>query len=462
MKRFLQSLTVVLTMLVAFDGECKPTLRVTCRAKGVELDLFKQAIDEWKALHDDQCDVEIVTLPHASNECFALYQQWLSAGSFDVDILLMDVAWIGIFLEYLANLEELCPAAIDLSDYFDVILKVMKNGNHIVALPLYADCGIMYYRKDLLQKYGKSVPTTWEELYDVAKYIQDKEREDASQKDKFFGYVFQAKAFEILTCNFTEFLDSFGGSVVTGDKVTVNSKPGVEAVMFMVKCLQNITSKSVLNYSEEDARGMFQSGKAVFMRNWPYAWSLLSAPSTPVAGKIGVMPIPKSANGKDSGVLGGWFLTVSKYSKNQKIAADLVQYLTSYAQHKIRAKYSYSPAFKSLYKDPEVLKWHPIFGLINRVLECAVARPSVEFGKGYPRASAELFSTVNGILSETSDIEKEQFNEQQVRKSVNRHLGRLSKRLQRLLDKRNKAPTDEEKKAKSSGLFGWLKGLFGE
>lgn len=458
MKSFVKSLTVALSMLIMFEADCKPVLRITCRAKGVELDLFKKAIDEWKDLHHNQCNVEIVTLPHASNECFALYQQWLSAGSFDVDILLMDVAWIGIFLEYLANLEELCPTAIDLSDYFEVILKIMKNGDHIVALPLYADCGIMYYRKDLLQQYGRQVPTTWEELYDIAKYIQEKEREDVSKKDKFFGYVFQAKAFEILTCNFVEVLDSFGGSVVTGNKVTVNSEQGNNATLFMIKCLKNITSRSVLNYSEEDARGMFQSGQAVFMRNWPYAWSLMNEPSTPVAGKIGVMPIPGSANGKDSGVLGGWFLTVSKYSKNKKIAADLVQYLTSYAQHKIRARYSYSPAFKSLYEDPEVLKYHPIFGLISKVLKCAVARPSVEFGKSYPRASAELFSTVNSILSEVSDLE--QFDEKQVKRTVQRMLGRASKHLQRLLDKRHQLPNNEKKKTSSSGFFSWFKNLF--
>lgn len=461
MKKFFKSLTVALGMVVVLGAECKPVLRITCRAKGIELDLFKEAIDEWKNLHSNQYDVEIVTLPHASNECFALYQQWLSAGSFDVDILLMDVAWIGIFLEYLANLEQLCPLPIDISDYFDVIVKIMKNGDHIVALPLYADCGIMYYRKDLLLKYGKSVPTTWEELYDVAKYIQEQECLNASLKDKFFGYVFQAKAFEILTCNFVEMLDSFGGSVVTDGKVTIDSKYGVDAILFMANCLRSITSRSVLNYSEEDARGMFQSGKAVFMRNWPYAWSSLNEPSTPVAGKVGVMPIPKAKGGKESGVLGGWFLTVSKYSKNKKIAADLVQYLTSYAQHKKRAKYSYSPAFKSLYEDPEILQLHPIFELIYKVLKCAVARPSSEFGNSYPRASAEIYNVTNNILSEISDIDNDKFDKLQAEKLAYRLLERVAKNLQRLLDSRKRGKKTPGDKKKSSGFFSGFNKMFG-
>ena len=54
-----------------------------------------------------------------------------------------------------------------------------------------------------------------------------------------------------------------------------------------------------LNYSEEDCRGMFQSGNAVFMPNWPYVWALANDPACEVAGKIevdfslrGVMLVP--------------------------------------------------------------------------------------------------------------------------------------------------------------------------
>ncbi len=83
---------------------------------------------------------------------------------------------------------------------------------------------------------------------------------------------------------------------------------------------------------------MFQNGKAVFMRNWPYAWSLGNGKDSKIAGKIGVAALPKGGkDGKNSATLGGWQLAVSKYSKHPQVAADLVMYLTSAEVQKRRA-----------------------------------------------------------------------------------------------------------------------------
>lgn len=411
------------------------TIRIACRSKGCEKELCEEAIKEWKknvsGKYKVKIKVEIVTLPHASNECFALYQQWLSAGSFDIDILQMDVAWVGAFSNYLEPLNKYyLEEEIDVSDYFDAIVHSMCDGKNLIALPWYTDCGIMFYRKDLLDKYGKSVPQTWKELYETAFYIQNMERKIADVGEKFYGFIFQAKAFEMLTCNFVEFIDSFGGKIVNNGMIVVNSKACVNAVKFMIKCMKNINCRGALNYSEEDSRGVFQSGYALFMRSWPYAWALMNEKTTAVAGKIGVMPIPPFASGgKSTGVLGGWFLAVSKYSKHKKIAADLVKFLTSKDQHKKRAKHSYLPAYKSLYSDEEVLKDNPFFADLFVPLSNAVTRPSIEFARSYPRASSEIYNHINVILTEA--IEEGKDSEKYVLKSLNRLAGRLNSILKR-------------------------------
>ncbi len=75
----------------------------------------------------------------------------------------------------------------------------------------------------------------------------------------------------------------------------------------------------MLNYCEEEARGVFQSGNAVFMRNWPYAWALGQAADSPVKDKIGVAALPAGGDGgKPSGALGGWQLAVSAYSSQPR------------------------------------------------------------------------------------------------------------------------------------------------
>lgn len=446
------------------------TIRMTCRSKGCEIELCRKAIKAWMKKHKGKHRVEIVTLPHASNECFALYQQWLSAETFDIDIMQMDVAWVGVFSNYLYPLDEIFSEdagdePLDTSDYFDAVRESMYDGEgRLVALPWYTDCGIIYYRKDLLAKYGYPVPKTWEELYATALGIQFEERKDPEKKNKFYGFVFQAKAFEVLTCNFLEFVDSFGGNIVKDKtKSAVDSDACVAAISFMLKCLSNVTNRSILNYSEEDARGVFQSGNAVFMRNWPYAWALMNEPSAVVSGKIGVMPIPRSkrTGGKASGALGGWYLAVSKFSKHPEVAADLIRFLTSKSQQKIRAKQSYLPTFKSLYSDPEILKCNPFFADLFEPLCSAVVRPSKEFGKDYPRASSEMYNGVNTLLAGCHDYTDT--NE------IRRLLNKLSKKLQRLLDRIGKRgdgskPDDKDRKSakeESVGLWQKLKIFLG-
>ena len=182
----------------------------------------------------------------------------------------------------------------------------------------------------------------------------------------------------------------------------------------------------------------------MFMNSWPYAWSLMNAPSTVVAGKIGVMPIPMGnvLTGKSSGVIGGWFFTVSKYSKHAAVAADLIKFLSSKAQHKIRAKFAYAPAYKSLYKDPEILKKNKFFEVLSKSLENAVARPSSIFGKDYPRASQEIFNIVNTALAESL----ENVDDTGVAK---KYLNRLNKKLTAIIDRRNRSQI----KKSSEGIF---------
>jgi trehalose/maltose transport system substrate-binding protein len=208
----------------------------------------------------------------------------------------------------------------------------------LVALPWFTDAGILYYRKDLLDKYKQKVPDTWQELATVAKTVMDGEKKAGNTK--LVGFVFQAKAAESLTCNALEWMDSFGGGTVVDEngKVTVNNPKAVEAINFFAGLVGSVAPKGVLNYSEEESRGVFQSGQAVFMRNWPYAWALANAKDSPVKDKVGVAVLPKGGpDGKHSGTLGGWQLSVSQYSENQEAAIALAKYLTSAEEQKRRA-----------------------------------------------------------------------------------------------------------------------------
>jgi trehalose/maltose transport system substrate-binding protein len=270
-----------------------------------------------------------------------------------------------------------------------------------VALPWFTDAGLLYYRKDLLEKYGRKVPQTWQELTETAKAIQDGERKAGSEN--LWGFVFQGRAYEGLTCNAVEWVDSFGGGTIVDakGKVTINNPKALEALKLVATWPKTISPPGVLNYSEEEARGAFQSGSAVFMRNWPYAWALSQAADSPIKGKVGVAPLPKGGpGGKHTGTLGGWQLAVNKYSKNVKAAVDLAAFLTGPEEQKRAAlKASLNPTMPALYKDAEILKANPFFGDLLETFTSAVARPSRVTGATYNQVSSEFWNTVHEALS---------------------------------------------------------------
>ncbi|MDF2765222.1 MAG: sugar transporter periplasmic protein, partial [Rhodospirillales bacterium] len=161
-----------------------------------------------------------------------------------------------------------------------------------------------------------------------------------------------------------------------------------------------ITPSGVLNYAEEDARGVFQSGNAVFMRNWPYAWSLAQSADSAVRGKVGIAPLPASEEGRSSAALGGWQLAVSRYSRHPEVAASLALYLTSAAEQKRRAiEGSFNPTRQELYRDPQIVAANPLFAELEPILESAVARPSTVLGSSYSRVSAEFWQAVHSVLA---------------------------------------------------------------
>jgi trehalose/maltose transport system substrate-binding protein len=378
------------------------TIAISCGAVGAELQYCKEGVDAWAQKTGHQ--VNVVSTPNSATERLALYQQILAAGSSDIDVYQIDVIWPGTLANQMIDLSQSIPAE-EVGKHFKAIVDNNTVGGKLVAMPWYTDGGVLYYRKDLLEKYGKQPPETWQDLQATAQEIMTKEREAGNAQMQ--GFVFQAKAYEGLTCDALEWIDSFGGgTIVDADgKITISNEKAAAAVDWAASLIGKEAPQGVLNYSEEESRGIFQSGNAVFMRNWPYAWALSQAADSPVRDKVGVIALPKgSADGKHTAVLGGWQLAVSKYSQNPEVAADLVAYLTSAEEQKRRAVGgSYNPTIEALYKDQEVLAAVPFFGSLYESFVNAVARPSKVTGAKYNQVSAEFFNSVHEVLSGKGD-----------------------------------------------------------
>ncbi|MEL6267460.1 MAG: ABC transporter substrate-binding protein, partial [Pseudomonadota bacterium] len=316
-------------------------LSISCGALGVELELCKAATARWaeKTGHT----VEVVSTPNSSTERLALYQQILAAGASDIDVFQVDVVWPGVLGSHFIDLAPHAAGAE--ADHFQAIVANNTVGGELKAMPLYTDAGVLYYRTDLLEEHGQPVPATWAELGQVARTVMAAER--AEGQDRMWGFVFQGRPYEGLTCNALEWIDSYGGGqIVDGEgEITVANPAATEALDTVAGFMADIVPPGALNYLEEESRGVFQSGNAVFMRNWPYAWALAQSEDSPIRGKVGVTALPKGGEGgQNTGTLGGWNLAVSKYSEHPEIAADLVMHLVGAEEQKIRAiEGSYNP-----------------------------------------------------------------------------------------------------------------------
>ena len=378
-------------------GAHAATITISCGSVGQDFEFCKKTTEDWAKKTGNT--VKLFTPPQSTTDILALFRQMFAARSSAPDVINVDVEWPGMIKDHLLDLKPYSKGVE--KEHFPSIVANNTADGRLIAMPWFTDAGLLYYRKDLLEKHGEKAPTTWEELAATAKKIQDAERKAGNADMQ--GFVFQAKAYEGLTCGAVEWLWSYGGGNIVDDKgnITVNNPKAAKALNTAASWIGTIAPTGVLNYGEEDARGVFQSGNAVFMRNWPYAWSLGNGKDSKIAGKIGVSALPKGgADGKNAATLGGWQLAVSKYSKHPKEAADLVMYMTSKEIQKERAiKGSYNPTIPSLYQDNDVLAAAPFFGDLYNVFTSAVPRPATATGLKYNEVSAAFWNATHDVLS---------------------------------------------------------------
>lgn len=388
---------LALTTAGSLAGAQAATITISCGSVGQDFENCKKHTEAWskKTGHT----VKLFTVPNSTTDILSLFRQMFAAKSTDLDVINVDVVWPGVIKDHLLDLKPYSKGVE--KEHFPAIVANNTVDGKLLAMPWFTDAGLLYYRKDLLEKYGAKPPATWEELTAVAKKVQDGER--AAGNADFHGFVFQAKAYEGLTCDAIEWLHSYNaGNVVDANgNITVNNPNAAKALKMAASWVGTVAPRGVLNYAEEEARGVFQNGNAAFMRNWPYAWSLANGADSKIKGKVGVAPLPKGgADGQNAATLGGWQLAVSKYSKNPEAAADLVMYMTSAEVQRERAiTSSYNPTIVSLYKDKAVLDANPFFYSLFDVFVSAVPRPSTPTGGKYPEVSAAFWNATHDVLS---------------------------------------------------------------
>jgi len=321
----------------------------------------------------------------------------------DPDIFLMDVAWLAQFaasgwLEELDTYIE--KERIDLGSFFSKVVNLAdKYEGMLVALPVYVDGGLLYYRKDLLKKHGiNGPPRTWDRLLDHSVKVQKAIR---AKNPQFYGFVWQGAQYEGLVCNFIEFAGSNGGGILFEDgRILLNVPANIEAVQFMRDLIHKhkiSPPNTFTEMKEEEVRTFFQSGDALFERNWPYAWSLHQREDSKVKGRVGIASLPHFPSGKSVSTLGGWHIGISRYSDLKRESFRLVKFVVSYGvQKRLALELGWNPGRRDVYTDSDVIEKLPHFVRLREVFENAQPRPNVPY---YTQISEVVQRYVNKILA---------------------------------------------------------------
>jgi trehalose/maltose transport system substrate-binding protein len=323
--------------------------------------------------------------------------------SSDIDVIRVDVIWPGLLAEHLLDMSEYVSQE-QIDSYLPALIENDTVDGRLVALPLRIGFGMLYYRPDLLEKYGyEAPPATWAELEEMAAAIQEGER--AEGNDEFWGFVFQGNAYEGLTTNALEWqVSNGGGSIVSPEgEIEINNEATLAAFERAAGWVGTISPPGVTAYQEEDARGVWHAGNAAFMRNWPYAYSITQE-SEVIADSFAVAPLPAGDAGRGAASLGGWHIGVSRYTDQPAAAAAFAAYMTSGENQKFYSiDTSSPPAVFELYSDEDIQAAMPFAS--PEVVEVTTARPSTATAEKYNEVSTLYSNAVHSILTGEEDAD---------------------------------------------------------
>ena len=387
-------------MAMAFAGSAAFADEITyvSGAVGNAVENFKTIVAPWEEATGHT--VTLVPMPASTTDQFGQYRLWLAAQNGDIDLYQTDVIWAPQLADHFVDLSDVAGELM--TEHFPSIVESQTVDGKLVALPLFTDAPALYYRSDLLEKHGYDAPpSTWEQLTEMAQAIQDAER--AEGNSELWGFVWQGNAYEGLTCDALEWVKSSGGGqIIESDgTISINNEKAAAALELAATWPGTISPEGVLAYQEEEARGVWQTGNAVFMRNWPYAYALGNGDDSAVKGMFEVTTLP-TGQGHDTSAatLGGWNVAVSKYSDSQEAAISLAMYLAGAEAQKTRTLIASNlPTIVSLYEDADIAAEQPIIPQWKDVFLQAVPRPSAPTREDYNEVSTLFFTAVHSVLS---------------------------------------------------------------
>ena len=357
-------------------------------------DPLPRLLREFEAKHPG-VRVESEALPWSPDEQHQFYVVNLEGGGPAFDVMMLDVIWVPEFARagWLLDLTDSLPAA-ERTEHFPAAVEAATDGGRVWALPWIMNVGLLYYRADLLARYGLPPPQTYEELVEQVGRIRAGER-----RPKLDGFLWQGKQYEGLVVNVLEGLWANGTRLLGDDgRLFPDVDRAEEVLAFLRRLIDTEVSPAWVTAGDEElTRRAFGDGHAIFLRSWPYAKDLFELDGSAVRGVVGIAPLPRHARGTEGvGASGGAHLGVHRRSRHPEAAVALVRFLTSAGAQKAMAQgVALNPTRIALYADPELVRSHPELPAIRALAGRARPRPVTPY---YLMLSSTLQPELSAVL----------------------------------------------------------------
>ncbi|WP_371734067.1 ABC transporter substrate-binding protein [Synechococcus sp. CCY 9618] len=334
--------------------------------------------------------IEVTRGPFETEAVSDLAISSLLLGDSPYDLLLMDVTWTAKYAAagWLQPLDPwLGPEALA------PLVPGARAGNRIDGqlwrLPLLADVGLLYWRTDLME----APPRTPDELVTRSRQLQGQGRVP-------WGYLWQGRQYEGLSCVFLEVVHGFGGGWSTDEGEGMGlARPAAAAAAGWLRLLvsEGITPEAVANYAEPQSLQSFRRGEAAFLRSWPYAWQELQGEGSAVAGKVGITTMVAEPGLPHAATLGSWGFSLLAGSAHPEEAITVLRTLTGAdSQRQLVRDWGYTPTLAALFEDPDLVKLRPQLPLLRQALNAAVVRP---LSPGYAQLSDILQRELSAVIT---------------------------------------------------------------
>jgi len=399
-----------LLLAVLFLGACSGGPRVSTAGAGPVTLIFTHAkhpryAELSKLIRDFEAEnpgirIAESVIPSSTDEQHQFYVINLAGGAADFDLLDMDVIWVPEFARagWLLDITGTIPAA-ELAPLHAGAVRADTLDGRLYGVPWFVDAGVLYYRADLLEKYHRQLPQTYAELAETARAIQVAEKDP-----RLAGFLWQGMQYEGLVCTALEVIRGYGGDVLDAAGAPKLTAPPTLAALHQMDAWirsEYITPELVTTLNEEASRHIFQSGRAIFLRNWPYVWKLVNQEGSLVRGRVGVMGVPHSAGRASSPTLGGFHLGINRRSLHPQAALQFMRFMIRQeSQKRILLDLGVLPAHMGVYDDPEAIAAVPQLPQLRPAIEHAQPRPVTPYYLMISQIlQPELSAVVAGIRS---------------------------------------------------------------